>query len=183
MLQTKRALVMTILIAVIAGTAGIAASTMVAKPVYAECTPQLQQQGRCFPPGSPESLQPVPGCFPPGSGVPTSDTKLTLEAVQSAAVKGKLVCEKGVRYDNNPGIAGATITFTGSMPHSLTAETDSNGDYLAGLGTPEKPGTYNVQAHFSGATLRGSPGRVSFTGSDSDIVTIHVRSVNSTQSR
>jgi hypothetical protein len=115
------------------------------------------------------------GLLSPGGGVPTSETKLTLEAVQSVAVKGKLVCEKGIRYDNNPGIAGATITFTGSMPHSLTAETDSNGDYLAGLGTPEKPGTYNVQAHFSGATLRGSPGRVSFTGSDSDIVTIHVK--------
>lgn len=166
---------MAILIAAVAGTAGIAASTMVAKPVYAECTPQLQQQGRCFPPGSPESLQPWPGCSPPGgSGVPTSDTKLTLEAVNggSDAVMGKLACEKGKPWAS---LAGVTITFTGSMPHSSTAETDSKGDYLAGLGTPEKPGTYNLQAHFSGATLRGSPGRVSFPGSDSDVVTFHVK--------
>jgi hypothetical protein len=90
---------------------------------------------------SPGSFLPVPGCFPPGSDVPTSDTKLTLDAVQSAAVMGKLVCEKGVRYDNNPGIGGATITFTGSMPHSLTAETDSNGDYLAGHGYA---GTFHI---------------------------------------
>jgi len=151
---------MVILIAVVAGIAGIAASTMVAKPVYAAS-------------GSPP---PIPGCFPPKSGVPSSDTRLTLEAVQLHFMGGKLVCEKGTAIANKPGIAGATITLTGSgVPPNSVVKTDSDGNYFYAGPEAEKPGTYNVQAHFSGANLLGPSGiPVFFTGSDSDIVTIRV---------
>ena len=90
---------------------------------------------------------------------------------------GKLVCEKGTTIGNNPGIAGATITFTGSgVPPNAVAKTDSDGNYFFSAPEAEKPGTYNLQAHFSGATLPGPSGvPVFFTGSDSDIVTIHVK--------
>jgi hypothetical protein len=148
---------MAIFIAVVAGTA----STMVARPVYAAS-------------GSPP---PIPGCFPPKSGVPTSDTRVTLQGVQLFNMGGKLVCEKGTTIGNNPGIAGATITFTGSgVPPNAVAKTDSDGNYFFSAPEAEKPGTYNLQAHFSGATLPGPSGvPVFFTGSDSDIVTIHVK--------
>jgi len=154
MLQTKRALVMAILIAVVAGTAGIAASTMVAKPVYAA------------------SGSPIPGCYPT-----SSDTRLTLEGVQLFNMGGKLVCEKGTTLlANRPGVEGATITFTGSPNTDAVAKTDSNGNYHVHFGMPKEPGTYNIQAHFSGATLPGPSGvPVFFTGSDSDIMTIHVK--------
>jgi len=159
---------MAILIAVVVGTAGIAASTMVAKPVYAASG---------LPPRASGSPPPIPGCFPPKSGVPSSDTRLTLEGVQLFNMGGKLVCEKGTAIANNPGIAGATITFTGSgVPPNAVAKTDSDGNYFFSAPEAEKPGTYNVQAHFSGATLRGPSGvPVFFTGSDSDIMTIHVK--------
>lgn len=57
MLRTRGALVMAILIAVVAGSAGIGASIMVAKPVYA--------------------ISPPGGCFNGIAGNP-SDTRLTL---------------------------------------------------------------------------------------------------------
>ena len=149
---------MAIFIAVAAGTAGVAASTVIAKSAYAAS-------------GSPP---PIPGCFPPKSGVPTSDTRLTLQGVQLFNMGGKLVCEKGTTIGNNPGIAGATITFTGAPNADVEAKTDSDGNYHVHFGMPEKPGTYDVQAHFSGATLPGPSGiPVFFTGSNSDIETIH----------
>ena len=155
---------MAILIAVVAGTAGIVASTMVAKPGYAasglppRCT-------ECKPPA-------IPGCFRTGESA-SSDTRITLQGVQ--ILYGKLVCKKGTAIAGNPGIAGATITFTGSgVRPNAVAKTDSDGNYY--MSGPEEPGTYNVQAHFSGATMRGPSGiEVFFTGSDSDIVTIDVK--------
>jgi len=105
---------MTILIALAAGTVGVAAST-IAKQVYAASGLLPRASG---------PHPPIPGCFPPESGVPSSDTKLTLE-VQLYYMSGKLVCEKGTAIANTPGIAGATITFTGSgVPPNVTAETD-----------------------------------------------------------
>ena len=154
---------MAILIAVVVGTAGIAASTMVAKPVYAASG---------LPPRASGSPPPIPGCFKTGESA-SSDTRITLQGEQ--ILYGKLVCEKGTAIAGNPGIAGATITFTGSgVRPNAEAKTDSDGNfYISG---PEEPGTYDVQAHFSGATLRGPSGvEVFFTGSDSDIVTIDVK--------
>ncbi|MBV9176518.1 MAG: carboxypeptidase regulatory-like domain-containing protein [Nitrososphaeraceae archaeon] len=66
---------------------------------------------------------------------------------------GKLVCEKGTAIAGNPGIAGATIAFTGSGVHpNAVAKTDSDGNfYMSG---PEEPGTYDVQAHFYDLLVR-----------------------------
>jgi hypothetical protein len=89
---------------------------------------------------------------------------------------GKLVCEKG-----KPGasLAGATITFTGSgvRPNEV-AKTDKDGDYYMSIPDGLKPGTYNVQAHFSGATRPWAGfGELFFSGSDSAIVTFDVGKV------
>jgi hypothetical protein len=87
----------------------------------------------------------------------SSETRLTLEGLQLPGYGyGKLVCEKGTAIAGNPGIVGPTITFTGSdVPPNAVANTDSDGNYYMSAPEAEKPGTYNVQTHFSGVALRG----------------------------
>jgi hypothetical protein len=170
MLQTKGALVMAILIAVVVGTAGIAASIMVAKPVYA--------------------ISPPGGCFIGFAGTIPSDTRLTLAKSthlinqgggESWVLHGKLLCRNlaGSEY----GIAEATITFTGSgVPPDASwqtkgVKTSNDGAYYTIMDAPQKPGTYNIQAHFSGVTMP-MPGHSDIVwklaGSDSNIETFVV---------
>jgi hypothetical protein len=170
MLRTKGALVMTILIAVVAGIAGIAASTMVAKPVY--------------------SISPPPSCFIAGYPNP-SDTRLTLDhqllgnqeggvwVVKELFLQGKLLCINPLS-GREQGIAEATISSPGSgVPPNASwqtkgVETQSDGASYTFMDVPKKPGTYNVQAHFSGVTMP-MPGHSDIvwklTGSDSNIET------------
>ena len=93
----------------------------------------------------PASTAPSPSPAPCPGGIPTT---ILLLALAPPLLSGSLECES-----DSTGVAGATITFTGTgfVHPNLVATTDSGGEYFVDdFGPPTTPGTYTVQAHFAG---------------------------------